>query len=172
MSTISEEEKENLRKFCEEKKEEISRKLYSEFEKVLNNYLNASGENEVKSEVLKEDNTIKTKVTKVLSKLGIPRNLKGFYYLREAIIACYFESELLEAITKELYPRVAKSFDTTVARVERAIRHAIEVAWSRGKIEATENIFGYTVNADKGKPTNSEFIAMIADKLRLEIKSA
>ena len=87
MSTISEEEKENLRKFCEEKKEEISRKLYSEFEKVLNNYLNASGENEVKSEVLKEDNTIKTKVTKVLSKLGIPRNLKGFYYLREAIIS-------------------------------------------------------------------------------------
>ena len=126
MSTISEEEKENLRKFCEERKEKISRKLYSEFEKVLNNYLNASGENEVKSEVLKEDNAIKTKVTKVLSKLGIPRNLKGFYYLREAIIACYFESELLEAITKELYPRVAKSFDTTVARVERAIRSAIK----------------------------------------------
>ena len=168
MSTISEEEKENLRKFCEEKKEEISRKLYSEFEKVLNNYLNASGENEVKSEVLKEDNTIKTKVTKVLSKLGIPRNLKGFYYLREAIIACYFESELLEAITKELYPRVAKSFDTTVARVERAIRHAIEVSWNRGDWDLMEEVFGHSVDIDKAKPTNSEFIVTVADKLRLE----
>ena len=167
MSTISEEEKENLRKFCEEKKEEISRKLYSEFEKVLNNYLNASGENEVKSEVLKEDNTIKTKVTKVLSKLGIPRNLKGFYYLREAIIACYFESELLEAITKELYPRVAKSFDTTVTRVERAIRSAITVCCERGNLQYIQELFGYTINKYSGKPNNSQFISLIVDELKM-----
>ena len=167
MSTISEEEKENLRKFCEEKKEEISRKLYSEFEKVLNNYLNASGENEVKSEVLKEDNTIKTKVTKVLSKLGIQRNLKGFYYLREAIIACYFESELLEAITKELYPRVAKSFDTTVARVERAIRSAITVCCDRGNLQYIQELFGYTINKYSGKPNNSQFISLIVDELKM-----
>ena len=157
MSTISEEEKENLRKFCEEKKEEISRKLYSEFEKVLNNYLNASGENEVKSEVLKEDNTIKTKVTKVLSKLGIPRNLKGFYYLREAIIACYFESELLEA----------KSFDTTVARVERAIRSAITVCCDRGNLQYIQELFGYTINKYSGKPNNSQFISLIVDELKM-----
>ena len=78
----------------------------------------------------------------------------------------------MESVTKRLYPDIAKIYNTTASRVERAIRHAIEVAWSRGKIEATESIFGYTVNASKGKPTNSEFIAMIADKLRLEIKSA
>ena len=80
--------------------------------------------------------------------------------------------DVINQITKQLYPEIARKYKTTSSRVERAIRHAIEVAWSRGKIEATENIFGYTVNADKGKPTNSEFIAMIADKLRLEIKSA
>ena len=167
MSTISEEAKENLRKFCEERKEEISRNLYNEFEKVLNNYLNASEENETKSEFLKEDNTIEIKVTRVLSKLGIPRNIKGFYYLREAIVACYCESELLEGITRKLYPKVAKSFDTTVPRVERAIRNAIIVCCDRGNTKYIEELFGYTINKYSGKPNNSQFISLIVDELKM-----
>ena len=103
---------------------------------------------------------------------ALPAHIKGYQYLREAIMMVVNDIEVINQITKQLYPDIAKKFHTTPSRVERAIRHAIEVAWSRGKADEVENIFGYTVSATKGKPTNSEFIAMIADKLRLELKSA
>ena len=100
--------------------------------------------------------------------VGVPAHIKGYLYLREAIKMVIDNVELLGAVTKELYPSIAKKFNTTPSRVERAIRHAIEVAWSRGKVDTINQLFGYTVHNTKGKPTNSEFIAMIADKLRLE----
>jgi two-component system response regulator (stage 0 sporulation protein A) len=100
----------------------------------------------------------------------VPAHIKGYLYLREAILMVVGDMEMLGAVTKELYPSIAKKFNTTPSRVERAIRHAIEVAWSRGKIDTINSLFGYTVHNDKGKPTNSEFIAMVADKLRLEQK--
>ncbi len=103
--------------------------------------------------------------------MGVPAHIKGYLYLRESINMVYNDIELLGSITKVLYPDVAKKYKTTASRVERAIRHAIEVAWNRGNIEAISNIFGYTVSVSKSKPTNSEFIAMIADKLRLEHKN-
>ena len=104
--------------------------------------------------------------------MGIPAHIKGYQFLREAIKMVIDNVELLGAVTKELYPEIAIKYKTTVPRVERAIRHAIEVAWSRGKVDTINKLFGYTVHTTKGKPTNSEFIAMIADKLRLELKSA
>jgi len=102
----------------------------------------------------------------------VPAHIKGYQYLREAIMMVITDVDVLNQITKQLYPKIAMKYDTTPSRVERAIRHAIEVAWGRGEQETVEGIFGYTVSAAKGKPTNSEFIAMIADKLRLELKSA
>lgn len=102
----------------------------------------------------------------------MPAHIKGYQYLREAIMMVVNDIEVINQITKQLYPDIAKRFNTTPSRVERAIRHAIEVAWGRGQTDVVEAIFGYTVSASKGKPTNSEFIAMIADKLRLELKSA
>jgi two-component system response regulator (stage 0 sporulation protein A) len=111
-------------------------------------------------------------VTNVIHEVGVPAHIKGYQYLREAIILVVNDIDVINQITKQLYPQIADKFHTTPSRVERAIRHAIEVAWGRGQQEAVENIFGYTVSAAKGKPTNSEFIAMIADKLRLELKSA
>ena len=119
----------------------------------------------------KEDN-LEALVTNIIHEVGVPAHIKGYQYLREAIMMVVDNIDMINQITKQLYPEIAHKYKTTSSRVERAIRHAIEVAWSRGKIEATESIFGYTVNANKGKPTNSEFIAMIADKLRLEMKSA
>ncbi|KNF07413.1 stage 0 sporulation protein A [Gottschalkia purinilytica] len=115
-------------------------------------------------------NTLETKITNIIHEIGVPAHIKGYLYLREAITMVVENIELLGAVTKELYPNIAKKFNTTPSRVERAIRHAIEVAWSRGKIDTINNLFGYTVHNDKGKPTNSEFIAMVADKLRLEQK--
>ena len=103
--------------------------------------------------------------------VGVPAHIKGYQYIREAILLAVENEEIINAITKTLYPTLAKKFNTTPSRVERAIRHAIEVAWNRGQIEVHDKIFGYTVNSNKGKPTNSEFIAMIADRLRLEAKS-
>ena len=100
--------------------------------------------------------------------IGVPAHIKGYQYLRDAILMCIQDMEMLNYITKVLYPAIAKKYQTTPSRVERAIRHAIEVAWSRGEISVIESIFGYTVNRGKGKPTNSEFIALIADKIRLE----
>ena len=111
-------------------------------------------------------------VTNIIHEVGVPAHIKGYQYLREAIIMVINDIEVINQITKSLYPQIAYKFSTTPSRVERAIRHAIEVAWGRGDQIIVENIFGYTISAAKGKPTNSEFIAMIADKLRLELKSA
>ncbi len=109
-------------------------------------------------------------VTEVIHQLGVPAHIKGYHYLREAILASLNNGDLLESVTKMLYPTVAKKFDTTSSRVERAIRHAIEIAWDRGNLDTLNSFFGYTVNTCKGKPTNSEFIALITDKLRLQYK--
>lgn len=115
-------------------------------------------------------NTLEAEITNIIHEIGVPAHIKGYLYLREAIQMVVKDIELLSAVTKELYPSIAKKFNTTASRVERAIRHAIEVAWSRGQVETINRIFGYTVHNDKGKPTNSEFIAMVADKLRLQSK--
>ncbi|MET3684324.1 two-component system response regulator (stage 0 sporulation protein A) [Alkalibacillus flavidus] len=109
-------------------------------------------------------------ITSIIHEVGVPAHIKGYLYLREAIGMVYHDIELLGSITKVLYPDIAKKYNTTASRVERAIRHAIEVAWNRGNIDSLSAIFGYTVSMTKAKPTNSEFIAMIADKLRLENK--
>jgi two-component system response regulator (stage 0 sporulation protein A) len=111
-------------------------------------------------------------ITSIIHEIGVPAHIKGYLYLREAISMVYNDIELLGSITKVLYPDIAKKFNTTASRVERAIRHAIEVAWSRGNIESISSLFGYTVSMSKAKPTNSEFIAMVADKLRLEHKAS
>ena len=115
---------------------------------------------------------IEVRVTNLIHDVGVPAHIKGYQYLREAIIMSVENSEIINAVTKTLYPTLAKTFKTTPSRVERAIRHAIEVAWNRGQIEVHDKIFGYTVNSNKGKPTNSEFIAMLADLLRMEIVEA
>jgi len=112
--------------------------------------------------------SLEAEITNIIHEIGVPAHIKGYLYLREAITMVVGNIELLSAVTKELYPSIAKKFNTTSSRVERAIRHAIEVAWSRGKVDTINNLFGYTVHNDRGKPTNSEFIAMVADKLRLE----
>ncbi|MCM3801943.1 sporulation transcription factor Spo0A [Clostridioides difficile] len=121
-----------------------------------------------RSDFVKNVGNIETEITNIIHEIGVPAHIKGYLYLREAIKMVIDNVELLGAVTKELYPSIAKKFNTTPSRVERAIRHAIEVAWSRGKVDTINQLFGYTVHNTKGKPTNSEFIAMIADKLRLE----
>ncbi len=110
-------------------------------------------------------------VTDIIHEIGVPAHIKGYQYLREAIILTIKDMDMINAVTKVLYPEVARKFDTTPSRVERAIRHAIEVAWDRGDIEVLQSYFGYTVSNIKGKPTNSEFISMIADRIRLQIKT-
>lgn len=109
-------------------------------------------------------------VTDMIHEIGVPAHIKGYQYLREAIMMSVEDSEMLSSITKVLYPSIAKKYQTTSSRVERAIRHAIEVAWSRGRMETLDALFGYTINTGKGKPTNSEFIALIADKIRLQYR--
>ena len=111
---------------------------------------------------------LEAEVTNMIHEIGVPAHIKGYQYLREAIIMSVEDTSVLSSITKILYPSIAKKFSTTPSRVERAIRHAIEVAWSRGKMETLDGLFGYTINTGKGKPTNSEFIALIADKIRLQ----
>lgn len=113
---------------------------------------------------------LETLVTEYIHELGVPAHIKGYHYLRTAIMMVVKDMELLNYITKELYPEIAKAYKTTSSRVERAIRHSIEVAWTRGKPQTMNDVFGYTINTGKGKPTNSEFIAMVADKIRLRIK--
>ena len=113
-------------------------------------------------------NNLEISITRMLHELGMPSHIKGYQYIREGIIMIYNNPEIIGGITKELYPDVASKFDTTVSRVERAIRHAIEVSWNRGNWDLMEEIFGHSVDIDKAKPTNSEFIVTIADKLRLE----
>lgn len=110
-------------------------------------------------------------VTNMIHEIGVPAHIKGYQYLRDAIMMSVEDMDMLNAITKVLYPTIAKNHQTTPSRVERAIRHAIEVAWSRGKMDTIDELFGYTVSTGKGKPTNSEFIALISDKIRLEYKS-
>lgn len=114
---------------------------------------------------------IDVEITGIIREIGIPAHIKGYQYLRDAIMMIVNEIELLGAVTKVLYPMIADKYSTTPSRVERAIRHAIEVAWSRGNMEMINRIFGYTVKLEKGKPTNSEFMAMIADKLRMEMRA-
>ena len=125
----------------------------------------------IKDEVEQKKILEKT-VTDIIRQMGIPAHLKGYQYLRDGILMAVKDSDIINQVTKQLYPDLAIKYKTTPSRVERAIRHAIEVAWNRGQIESMESIFGYTVNSNRGKPTNSEFIAMIADKLRLELKTA
>ena len=118
------------------------------------------------------EQNLETDVTQMLHEIGIPAHIKGYQYLRDAIIMSVQDAEMLSSVTKILYPTIAKRHQTTPSRVERAIRHAIEVAWDRGDIEVLNSYFGYTVNALRGKPTNSEFIAMIADRMSLSMKKS
>ena len=119
---------------------------------------------------VRPEKRIDTLVTEIIHEIGIPAHIKGYQYIREAIIEVVADMDLINAVTKALYPQVAKKYGTTPSRVERAIRHAIEVAWDRGDIEVLQKYFGYTVSGVKGKPTNSEFIALIADKLELRLR--
>jgi two-component system response regulator (stage 0 sporulation protein A) len=128
-----------------------------------------------KSESGAEANTdrtpdIETQVTKIIHQIGVPAHIKGYQYLRTAILLTVKDSDIINSVTKILYPSVAKKYQTTTSRVERAIRHAIEVAWDRGDVDTLNSYFGYTIQNNRGKPTNSEFIAMIADNLRLQYK--
>ena len=113
---------------------------------------------------------IETQVTKIIHQIGVPAHIKGYQYLRTAIMLTIQDSDVINSVTKVLYPSVAKKYQTTTSRVERAIRHAIEVAWDRGDVDTLNSYFGYTIQNNRGKPTNSEFIAMIADNLRLKYK--
>ena len=131
------------------------------------------GENLRRTPAVRPDKAgIEAMVTGIIHEIGVPAHIKGYQYLREAIIIAVNDMDVINAITKVLYPQVAKTFQTTPSRVERAIRHAIEVAWDRGDLDTLQRFFGYTVSNTKGKPTNSEFIALIADKLQLQLKSS
>ncbi|MBQ5565720.1 MAG: sporulation transcription factor Spo0A [Clostridia bacterium] len=123
------------------------------------------------SDIVDSSASMEVKVTRILHQIGVPAHIKGYHYLRDSIIMCVDTPEIINAVTKRLYPAVAKNYDTTSSRVERAIRHAIEVAWDRGDVDILNSYFGYTINTGRGKPTNSEFIAMISDKLRLQIQN-
>ena len=137
----------------------------------------AAGEQLIKTQISREEyieeyirENLETDITRILHELGIPAHIKGYQYLRDAITMVVNDREMMDSVTKILYPAIAKKNQTTASRVERAIRHAIEVAWGRGKMETIEELFGYTISIGKGKPTNSEFIALIADKIVLEYK--
>ncbi len=130
--------------------------------------------NETETPVIKNnlpsDTELEVMITEIIHQIGVPAHIKGYHYLREAIILSVKNSDIVNSVTKLLYPTVAKTYHTTASRVERAIRHAIEVAWDRGDLDVLNSYFGYTIQNDRGKPTNSEFIAMISDKLRLKLK--
>lgn len=137
-----------------------------------------SGKSELQQASISAENVKKTEerdleqdVTDMIHEIGVPAHIKGYQYLREAIMMSVEDTTMLSSITKILYPTIAKKFSTTPSRVERAIRHAIEVAWSRGRMETLDAMFGYTINTGKGKPTNSEFIALIADRIRLKYRN-
>lgn len=137
-----------------------------------------SGKSELQQASISSENVKKTEerdleqdVTDMIHEIGVPAHIKGYQYLREAIMMSVEDTSMLSSITKILYPTIAKKFSTTPSRVERAIRHAIEVAWSRGRMETLDAMFGYTINTGKGKPTNSEFIALIADRIRLKYRN-
>ncbi|NLI38384.1 MAG: sporulation transcription factor Spo0A [Clostridiaceae bacterium] len=116
--------------------------------------------------------SVQSKITQIMRDVGVPAHIKGYQYMRDAIMMAFKDREIISAVTKRLYPELAKAHKTTPSRVERAIRHAIEVAWNRGRVDTINDLFGYTINTRKGKPTNSEFIAMVADTLRLSEKSS
>ena len=117
------------------------------------------------------DDDMETQVTKIIHQIGVPAHIKGYQYLRTAILMTISDNDIINSVTKILYPSIAKKYQTTTSRVERAIRHAIEVAWDRGDVDTLNSYFGYTVQNNRGKPTNSEFIALIADKIRLQYKN-
>ena len=121
-------------------------------------------------EVYSMDHELEITITDILHQIGVPAHIKGYHYLRDSIMMAVNRPEIINAVTKELYPSVAKKYETTSSRVERAIRHAIEVAWDRGDVDILNSYFGYTIHNSRGKPTNSEFIAMISDRLRLHNK--
>ncbi len=129
---------------------------------------NRAGQEEPKQKEAVRD--LEQDVTDMIHEIGVPAHIKGYQYLREAIMMSVEDPGMISSITKILYPTIAKSFQTTPSRVERAIRHAIEVAWSRGRMETLDALFGYTIDTGKGKPTNSEFIALIADRIRLSYR--
>lgn len=121
----------------------------------------------VKEKVVDEKEIVKY-ITETIIRLGVPANLRGYYYIKEAIMLSVLDMNKLDKVTTRLYPKIAKKYDTTPPRVERAIRHAIETAWSRGEIEACYDIFGYTIKSEKGRPTNSEFIALLSDRVKMK----
>ena len=130
----------------------------------------AMGAKMIREQTTPSSETLEERIANLFLTVGIPAHIKGYQYLRSAIVIAVGDMDILNSITKQLYPTIAQMYGTTASRVERAIRHAIEVAWSRGKIETINELFGYTISAGKGKPTNSEFVALIADKIRLEAK--
>lgn len=143
-------------------------KLTSVLERVRNLTTVAAVEDDSRGDPTYGERDLESEVTAIIHEIGVPAHIKGYQYLREAITLTVRDMEVINAVTKVLYPAVAKRFNTTASRVERAIRHAIEVAWDRGDLETLQKYFGYTVSNAKGKPTNSEFIAMIADRLQLQ----
>ena len=130
--------------------------------------LEATNQIKVNKGITVKEKDLKISVTKILHELGVPSHIKGYQYIREGILLLYNNPNIIGGITKELYPEIASKYDTSVSRVERAIRHAIEVSWNRGDLDLMEEIFGHSVDYDKAKPTNSEFIVTVADKLKLE----
>ena len=144
-------------------------------EKIKRIIITKSGENENEEEIANKESAVKEidieiEATKILREIGVPAHILGYQYLRESIMMGYENVGIFKAITKEFYPEIAKKYQTTPSRVERAIRHAIEVAWSKGNKEKIDKIFGYTVDDNKGRPTNSEFIAMMVDNLKMKYK--
>ena len=136
-----------------------------------NSLISKKTDSRPESNSLENAHDLEKDVTDMIHEIGVPAHIKGYQYLRDAIMMSVEDIEMLNSITKILYPSIAKKYQTTPSRVERAIRHAIEVAWSRGKMETLDSLFGYTINLGKGKPTNSEFIALIADKIRLHYRA-
>jgi len=140
--------------------------------KRIEKMLNWKNEKTKRSRDMMSEDEIEVVISDIMRQIGVPAHIKGYQYLRKSIILCINDAEMLGSVTKILYPTVAKEFGTTASRVERAIRHAIEVAWDRGDVDVLSSFFGYTIQAQRGKPTNSEFIAMIADKIKLSMKSS
>ena len=145
-------------------------KPFSDSSLILHVNALAGGNNEDVNEISESRPDIEAQVTKIIHQIGVPAHIKGYQYLRSAILMTISDNDVINSVTKILYPTVAKKYKTTTSRVERAIRHAIEVAWDRGDVDTLNSYFGYTIQNTRGKPTNSEFIAMIADNLRLKYK--
>lgn len=139
-------------------------------DRIVRTYEGRTPTEEYPRKAISEEVALEMRVTDILHQIGVPAHIKGYQYLRDAIMLAIEEKEIINAVTKRLYPTVAKHYATTSSRVERAIRHAIEVAWDRGDVEVLNSYFGYTIHNGRGKPTNSEFIAMISDRFRLQLK--